>query len=108
MTKTRITILWSTLLLLLISLSSASGAQNSKEKEGVPATTGEEDRSLAVFIVDVNTTHLRFREGPGQDYPVIGKLYKGAKVIGSKHEYEHNQSDWLGQTGGDGKDWICA
>lgn len=45
--------------------------------------------------MDVNTTHLRFREGPGQDYAVIGKLYKGAKVVGDKNEYEHNQSDWL-------------
>lgn len=98
MTNTRTTILWSTLLLLLINLTScqdpASGTQASKE-QGEATKEVTEDESLGVFIVDVNTTHLRFREGPGQDYPVIGKLYKGAKVIGHKGEYEHNQSDWL-------------
>lgn len=92
------TILWSTLFLFAFGLvscqESASGTQASKEQQEATKEVIE-DESLGVFIVDVNTTHLRFREGPGQDYPVIGKLYKGAKVIGSKIEYEHNQSDWL-------------
>lgn len=68
--------------------------KNTFEKENNETLETNPNSDIVQYIVNVNGTHLRLREGPSTDSRVLAKLYKGHRLEVFKGSLSQDQ-DWI-------------